>query len=264
MQMRLGVVGFGKVGKACTQAFRHYHEVYVNDVADIAPEKSVPLKFLAENCEAIFICVPTPASENGSANLKIIYNVIGALHSALFNGRYNPLIVLKSTVPPKTTLTLRMKFPRLRFACNPEFLRENHAYEDMMAPDRIVMGAFMTEDMNVLGKVYERWSCRKIFCDPTTAETIKYLSNAFLTTKVAFACEVAKICEIYGVDSGLVFEGMGYDKRIGRSHLDPRLGPLKKESPCLPKDLKALIKNLESHRYESRLLKEILEVGIEK
>ncbi len=261
--MKLGIVGYGKVGRACTEAFRQYHEVYVNDVKDIAPEDIYRLNYLIEKCDAIFVCVPTPMAKDGNADLSYVLCVIEKLSCLVSDGN-KPLIVLKSTVPPQTTLELQKKYPDLRFACNPEFLREKSAYEDMMVPDRIVLGTFNKEDLAVLNRIYLRWNCPKIHCCPTTAELIKHLSNAFLTAKVAFACETAKICKIYGVDPALVFEGTSLDKRIGKSHLDPRLGPLKKSSPCLPKDILALIKNLESYGYESRLLKEVLDNGVEK
>jgi len=255
-------VGYGVVGKACAEAFKQYHEVYVNDVRDIAPEKNCSLENLKNNCDAIFICVPTPSLPDGSANLSFIKNVLDKM--GVPNTGNKPLIVLKSTVPPTTTLQLQRAYPFWRFACNPEFLRQNSAYEDMMVPDRIVLGASNVKDMETLAKVYERWNCKTILCTPTEAEVIKYLSNAFLTAKVAFACEIAKVCKVYGAYSGIVYEGIALDKRIGYSHLDPRLGPLKKNSPCLPKDILALIKSLESNGYESPLLKNIMERGIEK
>jgi UDPglucose 6-dehydrogenase len=261
--MRLGVIGFGVVGKAYTEAFRQYHEiVYVHDVKDISPEHNHTLETLKRNCQAIFICVPTPSNLAGSANLNYVEAAVKELGDPSTENK--PLLIIKSTVPPNTTMQLQMKYPQWRFTCNPEFLRQHTAFEDTMAPDRIILGAFNGQDMDVLIQIYERWNCKTILCSPIEAECIKYLSNAYLTAKVAFACEIGKVCSVYGAYSGIVYEGVALDKRIGYSHLNPQLGPLKISSPCLPKDLLALIKSLESNGYESNLLKQIWKDGVEK
>ncbi len=258
--MKLGVVGFGNVGKAVYNGLIQYHDVWVNDTQPLPNIKNYPIWVLAQACDAIFICVPTPKTPEGSADLKNVHQVVANLNADNCKG----LIIIKSTVPPGTTDHLRDTYKNLRFACNPDFLRENHANEDFIAPNRIIYGAYDVSDFVTVEKIYRKWTCAKLECTPTEAELIKHLSNAFLTMKVAFACETASICNFYNAASLVVASGVSFDKRIGPSHLNPLLGKIKWNSPCLPKDLSALIAALENEGYESRFLKTILETGVEK
>ncbi len=258
--MKIGVIGFGNVGRAVYNGLSQHHDVWVNDINPLVNIKNYPLWVLAQTCDAVFICVPTPKSVDGSADLKNVQEVVANLNADNCKG----LIIIKSTVPPCTTDILQDTYRNLRFACNPDFLRENHADKDFKEPSRIVYGAYNAEDFAVLKQIYHEWNCKKIECTPTEAELIKHLSNAFLTMKVAFTCELDNVCKIYGASSTLVASGLALDNRIGSSHLNPLLGKIKWNSPCLPKDLSALIKALKNQGYNSRFLESILEIGVEK
>ena len=254
--MKLGVIGYGVVGKATAQAFRQkgHHEVLVNDLKPIASEINYSLRTLAENCDAIFLCVPTPYNNPLVHITDVVYQL----------AEYMPkLIVFKSTVPPTTTEDFTKQHPHLHFACNPEFLRQDYAFEDAIAPDRIVIGASNQADSKILQRIYEAWTCPKIICYPTTAELIKYASNMYLVNKVAYALEIARLCKALGAEPSKVMRGVGLDKRITPSHLNPALGKIPMHSPCLAKDMHTFLKFLESTGEKSELLSDIWKNGVE-
>lgn len=239
--MKIGVIGFGVVGKAVATAFKSKgFEVYVNDVESIVPLKNYSKKSLMTLCDYIFICVQTPSKTNGEIDLTYVYNVMEELTNIQRQTKSDPIIILKSTVVPGTTVKLWSKFNGLTLVCNPEFSREKHALQDFLSPDRIVIGTGNDYPLQQrMLKLYEGWSTRKFLTDPTTAEMIKYIANIFFIYKVAYAMEVQRICNAVGMNATEVLEGVGYDKRIGLGYLDPLVGPINIDSPCLPKDLLA-------------------------
>jgi UDPglucose 6-dehydrogenase len=270
MFMKIGVVGYGVVGKTVAEGFRQKgYEVLVNDLKIISGEKAYEKSYIVANCDLVFICVPTPPRSDGAMDLSSIEQAVDELSKivedfvAKKDGFHDPIVVIKSTVIPGTTRTLAAKFPLLKFAFNPEFLRMKHALDDFLNECPIIIGV---EDQKVAERVaeaYKDWSSPVIITDFETAETIKLVANCFLTYKVAFACEVANFCKIIGVDAQEVMDAISLDDRIGNDHLDPSAGPIPRDSHCLPKDLFALINYLESNGYRSRLLMIAGEVGIE-
>jgi len=263
--MNIGVVGYGTVGKAVAQGFRiKSHIVYVNDIKELENEKSHDKEILMKECPVIFICIPTPPKRDGSINLRGVERVVEELSCHLHTTSSARVLVIKSTVIPGTTNRLSLRYPEFTFAVNPEFMRMKYALHDFLNPKRIVVGTGSIFARTTLRKLYRVWKCPKLFTDPTTAETIKYVSNIFFTTKVAFACEVSNICKVLGVDAKEVMNAVSLDSRIGKSHLDPTLGKIPKNSACLPKDTSALIRFLERKGYESKLLKTVYETGVEK
>jgi len=263
--MNIGVVGYGTVGKAVTQGFRKKgHLVYVNDIKELENEKSHNKEILMKECPVIFICVPTPPKEDDSIDLRGVERVVEELRRYSYTTSSVTILVIKSTVIPGTTNRLSLKYPEFTFAVNPEFMRMKYALHDFLNPERIVVGTGSIFARTTLRRLYGIWKCPKFFTDPTTAETIKYVSNVFFTTKVAFACEVLNICKVLGVDAKEVMNAVSLDSRIGKSHLDPTLGKIPKNSACLPKDTSALIRFLEQKGYESKFLKTVYETGVEK
>jgi UDPglucose 6-dehydrogenase len=270
MLMKIGVVGYGVVGKAVTRGFRlREHEVYVNDLKPLEDEETYAKELLINRCDLIFICVPTPAGSDGAMNLTYVEQAVHELHESARalglkrNDADKPIVVIKSTVIPGTTRKLAHRFPMLRFAVNPEFLRMKYASHDFLNERRIVIGACTQEIAEKVAKAYEKWKCPIIITDMDAAETIKLVANCFLTLKVAYACEVANICKVIGVDAKKVMDAVCLDSRIGKDHLDPSTGPIPRDSHCLPKDMSALIRHLKSVGYESELLKVAREVGVE-
>ena len=260
--MNIGVIGFGTVGKAVAKGFSiRKHLIFINDLEKQPNIKRTSKANLMKNCDFIFVCVPTPKQEDGTINLEFVNSTIKELDDnyTIFN---EPIIVIKSSVVPGTTDFFECEFPNLKFVCNPEFLREKHAETDFDHPDRIVIGTSNKKIGYKLVELYKSWNCPIILTLSLVAETIKYIANSLLVAKVSFSCEVAEICKVYGVNAEEVMNAVTLDHRINRSHLDPTLGAIQMNSPCLPKDLLALIKHLESKDYQSSFLQEVFNRGV--
>ena len=187
--------------------------------------------------DAVFITVGTPSLDSGDADLSY---VLDASLGAAKNTPSETLIVIKSTVPPGTTHAvekhLRDNGYSHKLASNPEFLREGKAIHDFLYPDRIVIGVTDDASKQKMAAIYSKFQ-PLLFTDPTTAELIKYASNSFLATKIAFVNEIANICEKVGGDVDALSYGMGLDKRIAPDFL--KVGPGFGGS-CFPKDILAL------------------------
>ena len=193
-----------------------------------------------------FICVGTPSRNDGSIDLAQVESAAAAIGDALASGERKHVVVVKSTVLPRTTEDLVL--PRVLersgrdrasvgFAMNPEFLREGSAVADALQPDRIVIGAADGLARARLRLLYAGAECPVLECDPRTAEMVKYASNAFLAAKVSYTNEVANLCEAWGIDFATVAEGMGLDDRISPRFLRAGAGF---GGSCFPKDVKAL------------------------
>ncbi len=213
----------------------------------------------------VFICVPTPPMEDGSADLSHVEAV--ARDMAPHIGEFK-VIVNKSTIPVGSYLRveriIRERVPaQIEFAVasNPEFLREGSAVYDFMHPDRVVIGARNDKAAGLLTELYRPLGAPLIVTEPETAEMIKYASNAFLATKISFINAIANICDSVGADVKDVALGMGYDARIGFEFLRPGPGF---GGSCFPKDCKALIAVANQHGYDFDLLRGVLEVNDEQ
>ena len=210
--------------------------------------------------EFIFLCVPTPQGDDGSADLSYIEQAAADIGPAL---SAESVVINKSTVPVGSTLVVERALGRgdVAVVSNPEFLREGSAVHDCLHPDRIVIGS---EDQAAAIRVASLFSDIKapvIVTDPASAETIKYASNAFLATKISFVNAVANLCEAVGADVRDVVVGMGYDKRIGFEFLKPGPGW---GGSCFPKDSRALVRIAEDNGYDFALLRGVIEVNDEQ
>ena len=218
--------------------------------------------------EITFICVGTPSKEDGSIDLRYIESASRGIGEALANKEDFHVVVVKSTVIPGTTEDVvkpiiekesgKKAFKDFGLAMNPEFLREGNAVEDFFNPDRIVIGVKDDKTKLILEELYRQFRCPKIFTDIRTAEMIKYVSNAFLATKISFANEIGNICKKLGVDVYKVFEGVGLDHRINPSFFRAGIGF---GGSCFPKDVKALIRKAEELGEEPKILKAVIEVN---
>ena len=206
--------------------------------------------------QVVLICVGTPPKNNGEADLSYLFTAVeeAAKH---FSGY--TLIVIKSTVPVgfeddlERTVKKYAK-SKFEFAACPEFLREGTAIEDTLHPDRIVIGASSKKAQKILLALHAPVSGERILCDVRSAQLIKYASNALLATKVSFANAIAAICEKTGADVEKVLEGVGADRRIGKSFLYPGVGY---GGSCLPKDVIAFIAIARSFDYDFHLLRSV-------
>jgi UDPglucose 6-dehydrogenase len=286
---RVAVVGTGYVGLTTGAVLSHLgHDVIC---ADVLPDKierlsrgEIPiveaglaelvregldagrLSFVlgatnaSRESEFVFLCVPTPQGEDGSADLSYVEQAAAEIGPTLHS---ETIVINKSTVPVGSVRIVERALGRddVFVVSNPEFLREGSAVFDCLNPDRIVIGA---EDQAAAMRVASLYSDLKaplLITDPASAETIKYASNAFLATKISFVNAVANLCESVGADVREVVLGMGYDKRIGFEFLKPGPGW---GGSCFPKDSRALVRIAEDVGYDFSLLRGVIDVNDEQ
>ena len=218
-----------------------------------------------EKSEVIFIGVPTPPQLDGSVDLSFIEKVAREIAAAMTGYK---IVVDKSTVPVKTGDKVAETIKRYCKAqvdfdvvSNPEFLREGFAVEDLMKPDRIVIGVRSQRPVAAMKEIYTPFNAPIIVTDINSAELIKHASNSFLALKISYINAVSVLCEAAGANVQDVASGMGMDERIGRRFLNPSLGF---GGSCFPKDLSAFIKIAEQIGYDFRLLKEVQRINSEQ
>lgn len=211
-----------------------------------------------EKSDIIFIAVPTPPLPDGSVDLSFIEGVARDIAGAMT--RYK-IVVDKSTVPVRTgdkvsETIKRYSKNKIEFdvVSNPEFLREGFAVEDLMKPDRVVIGVRSQRPVQAMKEVYEPFKAPIIVTDINSAELIKHAANSFLALKISYINAVSVICEATGANIEEVANGIGMDERIGRRFLNASLGF---GGSCFPKDLSAFIKISEQLGYDFKLLKEV-------
>ena len=209
------------------------------------------------DAEFVFLCVPTPQGDDGSADMSYVQSAARQIGPLLAT---DAVVVNKSTVPVGSTLVVEQALGRddVSVVSNPEFLREGSAVHDCLHPDRIVIGSVDHRAAMRVASLFERLEAPLIVTDPASAETIKYASNAFLATKVSFVNAVANLCEAVGADVREVVLGMGYDKRIGFEFLKPGPGW---GGSCFPKDTRALIRIGDDAGYDFSLLRGVVGVN---
>jgi UDPglucose 6-dehydrogenase len=216
-----------------------------------------------KDAQIIFLALPTPPGEDGSADLKYILGVSDNLGKILKDYK---VIVDKSTVPVGTAEKVHAAIAKnykgeFDVVSNPEFLREGVAVDDFMKPDRVVIGTSSDRArklMNDLYNPYVRQGNPIIFMDERSAELTKYAANSFLATKITFMNEVALLCERLGADVDMVRRGIGSDERIGKRFLFPGIGY---GGSCFPKDVQALVRSSEEVDYEFRILGAVMDVN---
>ncbi|HET6795085.1 MAG TPA: UDP-glucose/GDP-mannose dehydrogenase family protein [Acidimicrobiales bacterium] len=287
--MKIGVLGAGYVGLTTAACLAHLgHDV---TCADVVPDKvdrladgDIPiveeglpelvrdgldsgrLRFVlgevaaVTDAEFVFLCVPTPQGDDGSADMSYIEKAAEAIGPHLDT---DTIVVNKSTVPVGSTRVVERALGRSDIAVvsNPEFLREGTAVHDFLHPDRIVVGSEDNEAAIRMTELFAGIKAPFVVTDPPTAETIKYASNAFLATKVSFINAVANLCEAVGANVREVVLGMGYDKRIGFEFLRPGPGW---GGSCFPKDTHALVHIGEEAGYDFELLRGVIAVNEEQ
>lgn len=211
----------------------------------------------------IFLALPTPPGEDGSADLSYVLDVAGKIGNLMTD---YTLIVNKSTVPvgtsEKVKNLIKSKTQKpFDVVSNPEFLREGYAVEDFMNPERVIVGASSQKAFEIMDKIYlplTNAGAKLIKMDEKSSELTKYASNSFLATKITFMNEVANYCEKVGADVDKVRLGMGSDERIGNRFLFPGVGY---GGSCFPKDVKALLKSGKEVGYTFEILESVEEVN---
>ncbi len=287
--IRLGVVGTGYVGLTTGACFAHLgHHVVCGDVdqrkVDMLNDGQIPivedgleqvvsgaraagrLEFVlgaeaaAADADIVFLCVPTPQGDDGSADLSYIEQAARQIASVLKPGA---VVVNKSTVPVGSTLVVEaaLQRPDVFVVSNPEFLREGTAVGDFLRPDRVVIGSSNRGAAERVADLYSSIDTAILITDPASAETIKYAANGFLAMKISFVNAVAAMCEAVGADVAAVVDGIGSDPRIGRQFLNPGPGW---GGSCFPKDSRALVKIAEEHGYNFTMMRGVIDVNDEQ
>jgi UDPglucose 6-dehydrogenase len=210
---------------------------------------------LLERARLLFVCVDTPPTHSGDADLSRVRSVVEELSP---DGGH--VLVMKSTVPAGTGESIRRDLPGLPYVSCPEFLKEGTAVEDFMRPDRVVIGSDAGDEgaAAAVAALYEPLGGEILHTDVSSAEMIKLASNAFLATKISFINEIANVCEEVGADVVEVSRGMGLDERIGPSFLRAGIGY---GGSCFPKDVTALKMLAGNTGYHFQLLTAVIEVN---
>jgi len=222
------------------------------------------LKEGIKNSEIIFLALPTPPDEDGSADLSYVLGVAEKLSTMITNYK---VIVNKSTVPVGTAkkvhdvLAKKLDLDLFNVVSNPEFLREGAAVQDFLKPERVVIGSSSGKAKAIMQKLYEpfvRQGNPIILMDEPSAELTKYAANSFLATKISFMNEISNLCERVGANVDQVRIGMGTDSRIGKRFLFPGVGY---GGSCFPKDVQALAMTSEKNDYDFKILKSVINVN---
>lgn len=216
-----------------------------------------------KDASIIFLALPTPPGEDGSADLKYVLGSADDIGKLLTDYK---VIIDKSTVPVGTAEKVHAAIAKnykgeFDVVSNPEFLREGVAVDDFMKPDRVVIGTASEKAKKVMGDLYApfvRQGNPVIFMDERSAELTKYAANSFLATKISFMNEIAHLCERLGADVDMVRKGIGSDERIGRRFLFPGIGY---GGSCFPKDVQALVQSSSEIQYDFKILNAVMDVN---
>ena len=282
----IGIFGAGWVGLVTGACFAELgHSVVVRDVvadkieclqrgalpffepglAELVERNRPRLTFTLEAADAVeasnllFVCVDTPSTYSGDADLSSVWSVVEELGSL----EPGAIVVMKSTVPVGTGEKVRAALDarglaHVGYVANPEFLAEGRAVEDFLRPDRIVIGAVAEADGDRVAALYEPLAAPIVRADVASAEMIKLASNAFLATRISFVNEIANVCEVTGADVEKVAEGVGLDHRLGPHFLRAGVGY---GGSCFPKDTSALKQLASNSGYHFQLLSAVIEVN---
>ncbi|MCP4439263.1 MAG: UDP-glucose/GDP-mannose dehydrogenase family protein [Aureispira sp.] len=225
---------------------------------------STDLKKAVEEADIVFLALPTPPGEDGSADLSYVMGVAKQLGDII---KKYTVIVDKSTVPVGTAekvhaiLAEKLDEDLFDVVSNPEFLREGVAIDDFMKPDRVVIGTDSDRAQKLMHRLYQpfvRQGNPILFMDERSAEMTKYAANSYLATRISFMNEIANLCEKVGANVNNVRKGIGSDTRIGKRFLFPGVGY---GGSCFPKDVKALVKTAGEYDYDFQILKSVMEVN---
>jgi UDPglucose 6-dehydrogenase len=257
----------GKVEKLSSGQITIYEpgleKLFIRNVREERLHFTTSLEEGIRDAAIIFLALPTPPGEDGSADLKYVLGVADHLGKIMKDYK---VIIDKSTVPVGTAEKVRQAVAKnfkgeFDIVSNPEFLREGVAVEDFMKPDRVVIGTESERARKLMNDLYlpfVRQGNPIIFMDERSAELTKYAANSFLATKISFMNEIAQLCERLGADVDMVRKGIGSDDRIGKRFLFPGIGY---GGSCFPKDVQALARSSKENGYDFRILEAVMQVN---
>ena len=254
--MNIGIIGNGYVGSATAWCLGTAHNIYVYDTDPVKSTHS--LEDTVNECEAMFICVPTPSNDDGTINLSIIERAIKSITDI----RKDKLLIIKSTGAPGTCKRLANQFG-VHIASNPEFLTERRAKFDSINPAQLLIGTECSEDKEVMTRIYEQrfTGIKYTFTDTVTAELAKYMLNCFFSVKVSYVNLFKQICDKNGAHWEQLLEAFVGDSRVTDSHIqvpgpDGKLGF---GGHCFPKDINALMAEAENLDVDIQILSAVWE-----
>ena len=256
--MKIGIIGQGFVGNAVFQKFKNFFDVLTYDLDNSKCNST--FKDITNNCEIIFVCLPTPMNKDKSCDVTIVSETLEILNSL----EKNFIVVIKSTIPPGTTEFLNNKLKNLSIVFNPEFLTERNAVTDYKNQNRIILGGprpATTILKQIFLKVFNNTHIIKT--GSTHAEFIKYFTNCFLATKVSFSNEMFELAKSFNLDYDKVIEYAILDDRLGKTHFNvpgPD-GDFGFGGHCFPKDLNAIVKISETKNTTNFLLKSVIKTN---
>jgi UDPglucose 6-dehydrogenase len=282
---KVGIFGAGWVGLVTGACFAELgHEIVIRDVvaskiealqrgelpfhedklSDLLASNAARITYTLEaedvsGCEFLFVCVDTPPTYSGDADLSAVWTVIDELPAV----DHRVVVAMKSTVPVGTGEKVRHRLDErglghVGYVSNPEFTAEGTAVRDFMEPDRIVVGAFDEADGDAVEALHRGIDAPVVRSDVASAEMIKLAANAALMTRISFINEIANVCEATGADVVKVAEGIGHDRRIGKSFLRAGVGF---GGSCFPKDSLALKQLAANSGYHFQVLNAVIEVN---
>jgi len=245
-KISVGIIGLGYVGSSVNLLMKNNYDVKIFDMDSSKKTHNIDE---VHACNVVFICVPTPMKSNGEQDLSAVYKT-------LENFNKNTIYVLKSTVVPNTTNSIKEKYPDIKIVFNPEFLTEKNWEKDTLNPDRVIIGG----ENNIVKIIHNMYltifpNSTPIYnMGSTEAELVKYMSNSFLATKVSFMNEFKEISDYFKLNWENIVTGFSSDPRIGSSHTKVP-GPDGKYGyggTCFPKDVNAIISFAKKYGFSIR------------
>lgn len=240
---KIGIIGQGFVGSAVYEGMKNHFDVLAYDKDPNKFSNTSCIQEIVQKVDVTFLCVPTPMRSNGECDLRILTAALEELRICVGFETKSLVVVIKSTIPPGTTEKLSKIYPDLHLVFNPEFLTEANAIEDYKNQNRIIIGGEQ-HDVATVKRIFLKAFPQVpiIETNSTIAETIKYVTNIFLATKVSFANEMYQLCEGLGIDYNTVIDYAKYDDRLGNTHwaVPGPDGDFGYGGHCFPKDIAAL------------------------
>lgn len=241
MKQPIGIIGQGFVGSAVREGMQNYYNVVAYDKDPNKFSNAESILDVVSKTKMTFLCVPTPMRASGQCDLRILRLALDEISASAQTENY--IVVIKSTIPPGTTDQLNTEYSNLDIVFNPEFLTEANAVEDYKNQNRIIIGGdrpSSTYVKQIFAKAFPKVPIIKT--SSTIAETIKYVTNTFLSMKVSYANEIYQICKALDIDYDKVIEYARYDERLGNSHwsVPGPDGDFGFGGHCFPKDIAAL------------------------
>ena len=261
----VGIVGQGFVGTAVREGLKQYYDLNTYDLNGKCTCKS--MDELIDSSNIIFVCLPTPMKKDRSCDTSIVEGVVKDINeSVVYRNVSDRVVVIKSTIPPGTTERLNEECKNIQVVFNPEFLTEANSINDFKNQNRIIVGGprpASTRVRQLFSKAFPKIPIIKTHS--TIAEMVKYMTNTFLATKVSFANEMYRICDMLDIDYDKVVEYSTYDERLGKSHWSVP-GPDGKKGfggSCFPKDINALVQLCEQFDFTPNVLISAIETNLE-